>query len=147
MSLPLHMPPNLPFRAGWVYFGMIYALGFLLGAVRETWLAPRFGSFWPRMFEMPFMLAASWFAAWWVVNRYGLEVGAQRMIMGLTAFVLLMVGEALVSMFAMGRTFAQHVAAYVSLQGGLTLAALAAFAVFPLIVRLVPDAPDGDEPT
>jgi hypothetical protein len=133
-------------RAGWVYFGMIYTLGFLMGAVRETWIAPRFGGFWPRMAEMPVMLAASWFAAWWVVNRYGLETRFERFVMGLSAFVLLMAGEALVSLFAMGRTFAQHIATYSTLQGGLTLLAQSAFALFPLFVRLVPDAPDGDEP-
>jgi hypothetical protein len=128
-------------RAGWVYFGMVYALGFALGAMREMWLAPRFGGFWPRMVELPVMLAASWFAAWWVVNRYGLETMRERLVMGLSAFGLLMAGEAMVSVFAMERTLAAHLASYASLQGAIGLAAQCAFALFPLFVRPMPEEP------
>jgi hypothetical protein len=127
------------FRAGWVYFGMVYALGFLLGAMREMWLAPRLGGFWPRMVELPVMLGASWFAAWWVVNRYGLESMRERLVMGLSAFALLMLGEALVGTLAMGRTPGQHLASYASLQGAISLAAQCAFALFPLLIRPLPE--------
>lgn len=129
----------MAFRAGWVYFGMVYALGFLLGAMRETWLAPRFGGFWPRMMEMPLMLAASWFAAWWVVNRYGLDAARERLVMGLSAFALLMAGEALVGVLAMGRTFGQHLASYATAQGAIGLVAQCAFALFPLLIRPLPE--------
>jgi hypothetical protein len=126
-------------RAGWVYFGMVYALGFALGAMREMWLTPRLGGFWPRMVELPLMLAASWVSAWWVVNRYGLEMGRDRLVMGLSAFALLLAGEALVGTLAMGRGLGQHLASYATLQGAMTLAAQAAFAAFPLFVRLIPE--------
>jgi hypothetical protein len=126
-------------RAGWVYFGMVYALGFLLGAMREMWLAPRFGGFWPRIVELPVMLAASWLAAWWVVNRYGLETVRERLVMGLVAFGLLMAGEVLVSILAMGRSLSQHLASYASWQGAISLAAQCAFALFPLLIRPMPE--------
>ncbi len=131
-------------RAAWVYFGMVYALGFLLGSLRELLIAPRFGGFWPRVIEMPMMLAASWFAAFWVVNRYGIAARADRLVMGLTAFALLMLGEVLVGIGLMGRTPGQHLAGYATVQGGLTLLAQSAFAAFPLLVRLMPEEPDGD---
>jgi hypothetical protein len=133
-------------RAGWVYFGMVYALGFALGAMREMWLAPRFGGFWPRMVELPAMLAASWFAAWWVVNRYGLGSIRERLVMGLSAFALLMAGEALVSVLAMGRSLGQHLASYATSQGAIGLAAQCAFALFPLFVRLMPEEPASTDP-
>jgi hypothetical protein len=136
------MAPNPErWRAGWVYFGMIYALGFLLGAMREMWLTPRFGPFWPRMVELPLMLAASWVCAWWVVNRYGLEMRRDRLVMGLSAFALLMIGEALVGTLAMGRSLGQHLASSATLQGVIGLAAQCAFALFPLFVRLMPEEP------
>jgi hypothetical protein len=131
-------------RAAWVYFGMVYALGFLLGSLRELLIAPHFGGFWPRLIEIPVMLAASWFAAFWVVNRYGIATRADRLVMGLTAFALLMAGEALVGIGLMGRSFAQHLAGYATAQGALTIMAQSAFAVFPLLVRLLPEETDGD---
>jgi hypothetical protein len=74
-----------------------------------------------------------------VVNRYGLETIRGRLAMGLSAFTLLMAGEALVSMIAMGRTFGQHLASYATLQGAMGLAAQCAFALFPLLIRPLPE--------
>jgi hypothetical protein len=120
---------------GSIYVGVIYALGFLLGALRELLLTPRFGPFWPRLMEIPFMLAASWLAAAAIVRRQGLGIGAPRVAMGATALMLLLAAEAVTAMSFMGRSLSAHLASYATAQGVITLAAQLAFAAFPLFVR------------
>ncbi len=53
--------------------------------------------------------------------------------MGSVAFALLMFGEAGVSIFAFGRTLAEHLAIYASARGVLELGPQLAFALFPLL--------------
>jgi hypothetical protein len=45
------------------YFGLIFALGFLLGTVRTLLLAPATGATAAVLIELPVMLGASWLAA------------------------------------------------------------------------------------
>lgn len=121
--------------AGLTYLAVIFAAGFAFGAVREIWVVPRTGPFWPRIAEIPVMVLLSWFAARRIVAGYGLAHGRARLVMGLSAFAGLMVLEALVARLAFGRGLGEHVAAYLTLQGGLTLAAQSAFALLPCFVR------------
>lgn len=54
---------------GSLYFALVFAVGFALGAVRVLWLVPRLGERAAELLEAPFMLAASFFFARWVVRR------------------------------------------------------------------------------
>ena len=45
------------------YFGIIFALGFVLGTIRTLWLAPIVGTVGAVLIELPIMLIASWLVA------------------------------------------------------------------------------------
>ena len=46
-----------------IYFGFVFAAGFVLGAVRVTQLTPSIGSIPATVIELPIMLAVSWWVA------------------------------------------------------------------------------------
>ncbi|MCU0885565.1 MAG: hypothetical protein MUC44_11595 [Beijerinckiaceae bacterium] len=126
------MTPAL--NAGLFYGSGIFALGFVLGTVRELWLAPLFGRDAVVLFEGPLILLAAWFLAWWLIRGHGVAAFAgQRLVMGAVAFGLLMCGEAAVATFGYGRTLAMHLATYATTQGMLETMPQIAFALFPLL--------------
>ena len=53
-----------------LYFGVVFAVGFLLGPFRVWWLEPRFGPIVATACEAPFMLLAILVAARWGTARY-----------------------------------------------------------------------------
>jgi hypothetical protein len=55
-------------RAGALYFGMVFAVGFALGLVRVLWMVPQFGVRAAELIEAPFMLTATFLAARWTVR-------------------------------------------------------------------------------
>src|SRR5215475_1797870 len=105
-------------KAGLVYFGVVFAAGFILGAIRVLVLVPRLGEMVAVLLETPLMLAVSWFASRWTTKRISVpgEV-SPRLLMGMIAFALLMMAEAGVSVFAFGRTINDYLAEYLSAPG------------------------------
>jgi hypothetical protein len=124
-------------RAGLAYFGIVFAVGFLLGTVRVLLLEPNFGDLLALSLELPIMLAVSWLACLWIIERFALPpLVMSRLAVGLVAFGLLMAAELGVSLFALGRSLSEHFSLY---QRGLTavgLLAQIAFALFPLVALL-----------
>jgi hypothetical protein len=121
-------------RAGLAYGAIIFALGFVLGAAREMVLAPLFGRDVVVLVEGPVILLASWFAAILLVLRNVVPASVQaRLAMGATAFALVMVGEALVAVFGLGRSLSMHLSAYATQRGMLELMPQVAFALFPVV--------------
>lgn len=122
------------FRAGVIYVAIVFAIGFVLGTIRVLFLVPRLGETRAVWIELPLMLALSWTACSVLVRRFAVPpTGAARLTMGAVAFALLMLGELGVSMFAFGRTVAEHIAVYATPQAQLGLVAQIAFALFPLV--------------
>lgn len=120
--------------AGFVYFALIFALGFALGALR-TLVAPDAegsGRFVAVAAELPVMLAASWLASGAVIRRF--EVVAKigpRLVMGGFAFALLLLAETLLGVLLLGRTPGEQAALYAEPSYALGLAAQIAFALMP----------------
>ena len=54
-------------RAGALYFALVFAVGFALGAIRTLWVVPRLGTRMAEVMEMPIMLAVTIVAARWTV--------------------------------------------------------------------------------
>lgn len=121
-------------RAGALYFALVFAAGFVLGAIRTLLLAPRVGDFAAVAIELPVMLAISWVACGavlrWVRPGQGIAV---RAVMGLVAFVLLMVAELALSLALGAPSVAAWLAGLTSAPGLLGLAGQVAFAIFPMI--------------
>ena len=118
--------------AGAAYFSIVFAIAFVLGVLRVTFIVPAVGQLWATWLELPFTLAASWIVCGWLVRTLGVRSLAQAMGMGGGAFALLMVAEAVGSMLLFGRSLGEHIAAYATIAGGLGLAGQIAFGLFPV---------------
>lgn len=118
--------------AGAAYFASVFAVGFVLGALRTLVVAPRLGDLAAVALELPLMLAASWTLAGALVARFSVPPDvAARLAMGGIAFILLMAAEALLSRLA-GRTLAEHLVLYARPEHLLGLAGQIAFGLIPL---------------
>lgn len=122
-------------RAALAYFVAVFALGFVLGAVREGLVRPRFGTLGAIAIEAPTMLLACWWAARWVVGRFGVAARGARWRMGALAFGLLMVAELGGSLVLRGMAPGEWLAHFGTAPGALSLALFLAFAVMPVLVR------------
>ena len=121
-------------RAGVSYFAIVFAIGFVLGTVRVLLLVPRLGETGGVLVELPVMLSTSWFVCGWLLGRFSVpREWRHRLAMGGVAFLLLMVAEFGLSVFAFGRSVAEHLGTYRSWGAALGLAAQVAFAAFPLV--------------
>jgi hypothetical protein len=121
-------------KAGFIYFVLAFTAGFLLGTVRTLIVAPALGELTGVVIELPLMLATSWFACRWVLQRESQPLPMSwRTVMGFSAFLWLMVAEALLSVTLLGRSLAEHFALFGTLPVMLGLAGQLAFAVFPAV--------------
>jgi hypothetical protein len=118
------------------YFGVVFAVGFVLGTLRVTVLAPALGELVAVACELPLMLAASWWAAGRVLRRWPLPARAvPRLAMGALALVLLLAAELVLDMALGGRGAAEHFARYAHRPEQLGLAAQLLFALMPWLRR------------
>ena len=53
------------FKAGVLYFALVFAAGFALGTMRTLWVMPRLGARTAELIEQPVMLGVSILAARW----------------------------------------------------------------------------------
>lgn len=123
-------------RTGFWYFLAVFALGFVLGTVRVLWLAPAIGEIAAVCAELPVMLAFSWFVcARLTVGRPDLNGIAPRLLMGGSAFVLLMAAEAALATLVFGKPPIAYVASLLSPAGEIGLAGQGVFALIPWLQR------------
>jgi hypothetical protein len=127
---------NAATKAGVTYFGVVFAAGFMLGAIRVLVLVPRLGELTSVLLETPVILALSWLVSGWSTHEFRVSSAAsQRLMMGVVAFALLMLAEMGVSVFVFGRSIEDHFAGYRPYQGVIGLIAQIAFAFIPLMQR------------
>jgi hypothetical protein len=120
-------------RAGFLYFAIVFLAGFALGTLRVLVIAPLVGKVTAVLGELPVMLAISWFACRFVVDRISVPPKpGPRAAMGLFAFVLVMIAESCLAVFVFGQTITEHLQAYLALDAILGLAAQLLFASFPV---------------
>lgn len=133
----------MPWLAALAYFGLVFALGFVLGTVRTLLLLHGGTRLMGVLLELPAMLLASWWLCAWVLRR--LRVPARdtvRLAMGGLAFVLLIAAEMQLGALLFGRTPAGHFALYQEASHALGLAAQVLFALMPwLRLRVVERRP------
>lgn len=114
------------------YAAAIFALGFVLGAVRVLAVAPRIGALAAVALELPLMLTASAWLARRLVRRAALTRG-QAWAMGLLAFAPLLTAERVLAGL-LGRSGAEWLAGLLTPAGLLGLAGQAGFGVMPVIL-------------
>lgn len=120
--------------AGLVYFGIVFAVGFALGALRFFVLIPRLGETIGVLLELPIILTLAWMVSRWLIARFDIpEIFHLRLVMGGCAFALLMLAEIGGSAIGFGQTLSEHMEQYRKLPALLGLAGQTAFAAFPVV--------------
>jgi hypothetical protein len=123
-------------KAGVLYFGLVFGVGFVLGPIRVLWLVPRVGTRLAELMEMPIMLVVTIWAASWMVRRFALPATASsRLGMGGLALGLLLAAEFLLVLRLRGMTVSGYLASRDPMSGTAYYAMLGAFAVMPLLVE------------
>jgi hypothetical protein len=121
-------------KASAAYFALVFATGFVLGAIRVPLVVPRLGVRTAELLEMPVMLAAIVLAARFVVQRFALPSSvAARLPVGLTALAMLVACE-LILVVVQGQSAAGYVASRDPVSGPVYLAMLVLYAFMPLAV-------------
>jgi hypothetical protein len=115
-----------------IYFALVFAAGFALGAVRTLLVAPATGPFIAVALELPLMLAVSWQAWSITARRFPLRSLPDAVAVGAIAFALLMAAETMLGL-ALGRGLAAQTAALATPSGLLGLYGQAIFAILPAI--------------
>jgi hypothetical protein len=118
-------------RAALAYFAPVFAVAFLLGALRVFVVIPLTGPLVGVALEVPIILALSWLVAGHVLKRRPLSLG-RRLAMGAVAFGLLMLAELALAL-AFGQTPRQFITAMASPAGALGLAGQIGFALIPAL--------------
>lgn len=121
-------------KAGSAYFGIVFAVGFVLGTIRVLVLVPQFGELTSGLIELPIILTASWIICHWLIIRFSVpSIWQSRLTMGVLAFALLMIAELFLSILLFGNSINQHLNNYLALYSALGLVGQLIFASFPLI--------------
>jgi hypothetical protein len=113
------------------YWGVVFALGFVLGTLRVLWVIPRVGLIPATLLELPIILTASWFAAGWILRRFAIESQREALTLGVLAFVLLMAAECALAAALVGQTPKQWLAELARPHALLGLAGQVVFALMP----------------
>lgn len=119
-------------RAGGLYFAIVFAFAFVFGVVRRLMLEPRFGEDMAVAAETPFLIAVMFFSARWITQRIALPP-LELLGMGAFALALQQIAE-LGLVYAGGETVGDYLAHFGTPAGMLFLVALIAFALMPWIV-------------
>ena len=115
-----------------VYVAVVFATGFLLGAVRVLWLVPRLGVRAAELLELPFMLAAVFFAARWINRRFlGARSQSARVIVGVLALALLLGAELVLAVTLRGLSLQEAILDRDPVSGTAYYVSLCVFALMP----------------
>lgn len=123
-----------PIAAGLRYFVPVFTVAFVFGTFRTLVVAPRTGDVVAVLIEVPLILLVSW----WVCRRAVKGVSQRalpRLMMGGTAFALLMLTESAMSMWLFGRPPAAFLAGFSTVAGLVGLAGQVGFGLMPLLIR------------
>ena len=122
-------------KAAFVYFGIVFSMGFMLGALRTFWVAPRLGSRSAELLEMPVMLVVTLLAARWVSERVAVSARRSASIgIGLLALGLLIVAEVLVGVTLQRTTVVGALVKPDPISGAAYYASLVVFVIAPWIM-------------
>lgn len=118
-------------KPAFAYVTPVFALAFMLGALRVSFIAPTIGPLPATALEVPVVLAFSWWIAGRVLARWHLAQ-RHRAGMAILAFLLLMLAE-LMTALALGQTVAQFLHAMTTTPGLVGLAGQIGFGLIPLL--------------
>jgi ABC-type uncharacterized transport system permease subunit len=122
-------------KVGALYFALVFAVGFVLGAIRTLWVVPRVGARTAELMEMPIMLAITIVAARWTVLRFSVPMmWSARLEMGCTALVLMLIAEFGFVLWIRGLSIKEYFATRDPVSGAAYYLLLVVFAIMPRLV-------------
>ncbi|MGL5361556.1 MAG: hypothetical protein ACRDBH_01655 [Bosea sp. (in: a-proteobacteria)] len=115
-----------------LFGGGLFGIGFLLAIPRELLLKPWLGEMGAVIVELPIVLGLSWlFARFLMRGAPAAWLILPRLMMGASALASLLLAEILLSVLALGQTWAAALASLVTPKGLAGLAAQALACSFP----------------
>ena len=125
----------LVLKAGALYFVVVFAVGFVLGAIRTLWVVLRVGTRTAELMEMPIMLAVTIVAARWTVLRLSVPMmWSARLEMGCMALVLMLIAEVGFVLWIRGLSIKEYFATRDPVSGAAYYLLLVVFAIMPRLV-------------
>jgi hypothetical protein len=122
-------------KAGLIYFLLVFALGWILGPIRELWAVPRFGRVAASLCEAVLMLIAMSISAQWVIRRFDVRPSPPAPIaIGLVALGVLLPAEITGSLWLRGLSPREYLASFANVPGIISLVMFLLFAAMPALV-------------
>ena len=123
-------------KAGELYFALVFAVGFVLGAIRTRWVVPRVGTRKAELMETPIMLVVTIVAARWTVLRLSVPMmWSARLEMGCIALVLMLIAEFGFVLWIRGLSIKEYFSTRDPVSGAAYYLLLIVFAIMPFLVR------------
>lgn len=119
---------------GALYFLLVFGVGFVLGVFRVLLVEPALGQRMAELLEAPLMLAAMFFAARFVTQRFEVSRAVEHLYSGLVAVILLVSVEFTVVLGLRGLTIREYLSERDPVAGAVYGVMLILFAVMPWLV-------------
>jgi hypothetical protein len=125
-------------KAGVIYFLLVFAVGWVLGPIRELWVVPRFGRMIGVFLEAPIMLIAMIISARWVIRRFDVPGTLRTTIsMGLVAVGILTVAEIAGVLWVRQLSLQEYLGSLATAPGVISLLMFLLFAAMPTLVTRI----------
>jgi hypothetical protein len=126
-------------NASVIYFILVFAVGWVLGPIREFWVVPHLGPIVGTLFEVPLMLAAMIAAASLVIRLFEIPYRlGTRFAIGLFAFGILLIAETAGVVWVRGMSIHDYFVRIRTIPGLISLPLFVLFAVMPALIGRVP---------
>jgi hypothetical protein len=123
-------------KAGAIYFLLVFAVGWVLGPIRELCLVPHLGRTIGSLLEAPLMVMAIMLAAGWVLRRLDVPHALNaRLAVGLVALGILSVAELAGVRWVRGISIHGYLAGYATPPRLISLLSFLLFAAMPSLVE------------
>lgn len=107
-------------KAGLAYFALVFGAGVVLGALRVSFLVPRFGERNSELGEMPLMFAVIVISARFAISQFAVPPSVvARVGTGLLALGLLLAAELMLAVVLQDRSLADYVIDRDPVSGGI----------------------------
>jgi hypothetical protein len=124
-------------EAGVIYSLLVFAVGWVLGPIRELWAVPHFGRMVVMLSEAVIMLIAMIVAARWIIRRLDVPRTLPATVsMGLIAIGLLFPGEIAGVVWLRDLSLQEYLAGFATGPGIISLVMFLLFAGMPTLVTL-----------
>lgn len=122
-------------KAGVIYFLLVFAVGWVLGPIRELWAVPHLGRVAAMLSEAVIMLLAMIVAARWVIRWFDVPRTLLATIsMGPVALALLAPAEIAGVVWVRGLSLQGYFASFLTAPGVISLVMFLLFAAMPTLV-------------